>query len=179
METSQLFWQSALLLEHCYEENSFPYTQYESLLYCLCLLSLILPPISVKNLALPLGAFTVTGLFLPRWRVCIDPYWSFWPFSLSRPLWLVGLPTSYRQMAAGNWWPLKTWQKHAPSSSRSLVKVTNRTGPSRCWSTALVRCLWVCLGSVSWVIQFFEFSIHLLSTLSIENVMSHTTQRIV
>lgn len=66
MKTSQPFWQPALLLERHPGENSFPYIQYESLLCSLCLLSLILPPISVKSLALPFGAFTVTGLFLPR-----------------------------------------------------------------------------------------------------------------
>lgn len=100
-------------------ENSFPCTQCESLLYSLCLLSLILPPISLKNLALPFGAFTITGLFIPTWRVCIDPYWisygSCWPFSLSRSLWMAGPSSSYRQTAPGNWCHLKTWQKHAPS----------------------------------------------------------------
>lgn len=135
METSQPFWQAALLLERHPGENSFPYTQYESLLYSLCLLSLILPLISAKNLALPFRAFTVTGPFLPRWRVCIDPYWisycSCWPLSLSRCLWLAGLPSSYRQTAPGNWCHLKsmlhpllqvTGKGHKQDRSQQMLK---------------------------------------------------------
>lgn len=111
--------------------NSFSYTQYESLLYSLCLLSLILPPLSVKSLALSFRAFTVTRLFLPRWRVYIDSYWI-----LYGSCWLFKVPLN-------GWSTLKlqtdsTWKLLSPEnltkawsipSSRSPVKVTNRTGP--------------------------------------------------
>lgn len=168
METSQPFWQPAPLLESHPRGNSLPYPQHESLLYSLCPLSLILPPLSVKSLALPFGAFTVTGLFLPRWRVCIHPYWisygSCWPFKVPLNGW------SALKLQTDSTWKLVSPENLTKvcsiPSSRSVVKVTNRTDPRTeagiLHSLYAYECAWDKQAESSdWVLcPSIEFSVH-------------------
>lgn len=135
-------------------------------LHVLCLI--LLQHTLVKSLALSSGAFIVMGLFLPRCKTLYLSLLDFIRFLLAfQPIKVPANGRSALNLQTGSTWNLVSPENLRKvcsiTSSRSLVKVINRTGPCTCHMPL----------SVTRIDKPNHPTIS-LSCLSIQNVMSHT-----
>ncbi|KAK4806792.1 hypothetical protein QYF61_005588 [Mycteria americana] len=111
------------------------------------------------------------GLFLPRGRTLPFPLLNFMRFlsahfsSLFRSLWMAARSSAISATPPTFVSPANLLRVHSAPSSRSLMKMLNRTGPSiDPWATPLVTGIqldFVPLIATLWAQPFSQFSIHL------------------